>query len=178
MYSYCVFNPVNMVDPTGEEAVAIAIGGIAFAFISAAMVLTQPQVQQGISNSIDSVVNDILSKVSAKSRASEKDVALPPSQLGTTYYHVTTMENAATIVTNGVLNGSKWEGGYVYAWKNKPDKYAINNSGAHKGVILSFKTASSFVPDRGIKDPAVLLYGPVVSAAPGPVIIWDIQIVG
>ena len=77
MYSYCVFNPVNMVDPTGEEAVAIAIGGIAFAFISAAIILAQPQVQQGISNSIDSVVNDIISKKSAKSRASEKSESIP-----------------------------------------------------------------------------------------------------
>ena len=77
MYSYCVFNPVNMVDPTGEEAVAIAIGGIAFAFISAAIILAQPQVQQGISNSIDSVVNDLLSKKSAKSRASEKSESIP-----------------------------------------------------------------------------------------------------
>ena len=76
------------------------------------------------------------------------------------------------------MTGSSWEGGYVYAWRTKPDKYAIENSGAHFGVTISFKTNASFTRDTGIDDPAVAMYGPVVSATPGPIVVWDVNIVG
>ena len=76
------------------------------------------------------------------------------------------------------MTGSSWEGGYVFAWKNKPNKYAIENSGARQGVVISFKTNASFVKDDGIKNPKVTKYNPVGSAAPGPITVWDVQIVG
>ena len=75
------------------------------------------------------------------------------------------------------MTGSSWEGGYVYAWKTKPNKYAIQNSGAHFGVTISFKTNMMFISDSGIDDPLVKRYGPVVSAIPGPVVVWDVKIV-
>lgn len=113
-------------------------------------------------------------------KAEEKDKVIPvplPSK-GTTYYHVTTPENAVAIMTTGVMVGSKWESGYVYAWMTKPSKYAIANSGAHMGVTISFKTNASFIADIGITDPMVQMYHPVVSTVPGPIIVWDVQIVG
>ena len=108
----------------------------------------------------------------------EKDVTAPPPSNGTTYYHVTTPDNAAAIMTTGVMTGSKWESGYVYAWKKKPSKYAIENSGAHMGVTISFKTTATFVNDTGITDAKVQRYGPVVSARKGPIVVWDVKIVG
>ena len=58
-------------------------------------------------------------------------------------------------------------------------KYAVKNSGAHEGVIISFKTSAAFTVDTGISDPKVLLwYAPVVSVASGPVYVWDVKIVG
>ena len=75
------------------------------------------------------------------------------------------------------MQGSSWEGGYIYAWKQKPNKYAIENSGAHFVAIISFKTNVPFVPDSGISDPKFLKYGPVVSSVPGPIIVWDVKIV-
>ena len=62
--------------------------------------------------------------------------------------------------------------------KFKPGKYAVKNSGAHEGVIISFKTSAAFTVDTGISDPKVLWYAPVVSVAPGPVYVWDVKIVG
>ena len=75
--------------------------------------------------------------------------------------------------------GSNWEGNYVYAWKSKPSRYAIENSGAtNTEVIISFKTNATFVNDTGIDNPRVQVYGPVVSARPGPIMVWDVQLVG
>ena len=62
--------------------------------------------------------------------------------------------------------------------KAKPNKHAIKNSGAHTGVTISFKTNTPFVMDTGITDPKVQMYGPVVSVVSGPIIVWDVQIVG
>ena len=66
----------------------------------------------------------------------------------------------------------------MYAWKTPPGKYAIENSGAHLGLTISFKTNALFVMDTGITDPRVQMYGPVVSTMPGPIVVWDVQIVG
>ena len=59
-----------------------------------------------------------------------------------------------------------------------PSSYAIENSGAHFGTIISFKTNASFVMDIGITDPKVMAYGPVRSLSPGPIKVWDVKIVG
>ena len=75
------------------------------------------------------------------------------------------------------MYGSEWEAGYVFAFRNRPNKYAIKNSGAHQGVVISFKTSETFVDDTGISDEKIKKYGPVVSARKGPIEVWDIQIV-
>ena len=80
-------------------------------------------------------------------------------------------------MATGVMTGNKWEGGYVYAWKINPSEYAIKNSGARMGVTISFKTSASFARDNGIEDPKVRMYVPVVSTMPGPIVVWDVQIV-
>lgn len=102
--------------------------------------------------------------------------ALPPRN-NYVYYHVTTYENALTIMNTGMLVGSSAEGGYVYAWRSKPNKYAIENSGAHKGALIRFSTSASFVSDIGIMDPKVKQYGPVISTRPGPIRVSDVMIV-
>ena len=56
--------------------------------------------------------------------------------------------------------------------------YAIDNSGAHKGVVISFQTFEMFVPDVGITDPKVKKYSPVVSVRPGPISVMNVKIVG
>ena len=66
-------------------------------------------------------------------------------------------------------------GYYVYAWRSMPDEYAIKNSGAHQGGVISFKTKAAFVSDTGINDPRVKRYRPVKTA--GPIKVWDVQIV-
>lgn len=118
------------------------------------------------------------SKSTTKAKEKEKVITSPPRSNGATYYHVTTPDNAAAIMASGVMTGSSWEGGYVYAWKTKPSQYAIENSGAHMGVTISFKTNAAFTTDTGINDPLVGIYGPVVSIMPGPIVVWDVQIVG
>ena len=114
-----------------------------------------------------------------KVETKEKEVTLnPPPKTGTTYYHVTTPSNAASIMMSGTMVGSSWEGGYVYAWRERPSKYAMENSGAHFGTIISFKTNVPFVNDNGIYDQRVRKSGPVKSIRPGPITVWDVHIVG
>ena len=74
-----------------------------------------------------------------------------------------------------IMKGSNWEGGYVYAWKVKPNKYAKENSGAHQGVVISFRTNAVFSPDPGIDDPKIRMFGPVRSS--GPIRVWNVTIV-
>ena len=48
-----------------------------------------------------------------KLEVKEKDGVLPGKpRKGLTYYHVTTPENAAAIMSTGVMKGSIWEGGH------------------------------------------------------------------
>ena len=114
-------------------------------------------------------------KAASKAKAEEK-VTPVQNNIAKTYYHVTTVENAASIKASGIMTGSSWEGGHIYAWSIKPNKFAIKNSGAHFGVTISFKTTATFVPDSGISNPNVLVYGPVVSLSPGPIVVWDVEI--
>ena len=203
MFAYCGNNPVNRVDHTGQfwseiwefakdvateirkamgtmspayaglGGVAIADGPLPFGDAVAGVgfaVVTLFSIAWGINRATHTPSISV-------PKVEEKDVTAPPPSNGVTYYHVTTPDNAIAIMTSGVMTGSKWESGYVYAWKKKPNKYAIENSGAHMGVTISFKTSASFVMDTGITDPKVQKYGPVVSAAPGPIVVWDVQIV-
>ena len=187
MFAYCGNNPVNYVDPTGTEAVAtltifIEIVAIGVLFIAATVIIlsaTQSIAQQ------PTTYPDIFDKPAnpAKEKEAEKEVDIAkdsetPSQNGKTYYHVTTIENALEIASTNTMRGSSFESGFVYAWRLKPNKYAIRNSGAHQGVIISFKTNAAFEKDQGIDDPRVLKYGPVVSVNPGPIYVWDVEIVG
>ncbi len=117
-----------------------------------------------------------------KVESKEKDLAPaipkdPPKKGGTTYYHATTKANAIAIMSSHTLIGSPSEFGYVFAWKRIPS-YALKNSGARSdATIFSFKTNTAFVRDEGIKDEKVRKYEPVVSFRPGPIEVWDIQIV-
>ena len=205
MYAYCGNNPVNRIDLTGQfwselwefakTAVAeigrnmkrripfyigctsaaasdgplpfvdIAVATVATIFTVGLIVAGVYQATQAVSISVP------------QASAKEKDITASPLSNNTTYYHVTTADNAALIKATGIMTGSKWESGYVYAWKKNPSKYAIENSGAHRGVTISFKTNASFVMDTGIADPMVQMYGPVVSTTPGPIVVWDVQVV-
>ena len=197
MFAYCGNNPVNKVDSTGEFAIAasVAISGLAVATTILGVVLARrvskdmPRLVAGLRRmpKLSSIAKPLLEpgylvaptlKTKSKAKEEEKDDTIQNNSQFQTYYHVTTAENAASIMQTGVMTGSSWEGGYVYAWRTKPDKYAIENSGAHFGVTISFKTNASFTRDTGIDDPAVAMYGPVVSATPGPIVVWDVNIVG
>ena len=80
-------------------------------------------------------------------------------------------------MASGILYGSDWEGGQVFAWKLKPNKYAIENSGAHFGVVISFETNAQFISDAtSFHDINVIKYLPV--KAKGPILVWNVKIVG
>ena len=202
MFAYCGNNPVNRADPTGTfwkelwntftQTLQQASGYFAVAagvsqvdtpvpgpadIASGILLLGGLVVCAGIATY--TTITAPAPTISIP-KVEEKDevIPAPPPSNGTTYYHVTTPDNAAAIMATGVMTGSKWESGYVYAWKTNPSKYAIENSGAHMGVTISFKTSASFVMDTGITDPKVQMYGPVVSTVPGPIVVWDVQIVG
>ena len=184
LFAYCENNPVHRYDPTGKVVITATICGIAvwkigaialagvIAYVATDTLVKNPPVFPSIS----------LPKIEAKQKVEtkEKDIIIPDKQpkLGTTYYHVTTPEKAAAIIATRTMIGSPWEGGYVYAWKQKPSEYAAKNSGAHQGVIISFTTTTAYTIDQGISDPKILMYGPVVSLIPGPILVGDVQIVG
>ena len=195
MFAYCGNNPVNRIDPTGKFFTAIIAAAIAklttdtVIMIGALAVLGLGLViiAQGMSETIaqqPTTYPDIFDKPidQAQEKEEEKEVEKVkdgklPSDNSQTYYHITTLENALNIYSTGTMYGSSYEGGRVYAWRMKPDKYAVKNSGAHQGVIISFKTNASFEQDSGIYDPRVTKYGPVVSSRPGPIYVWDVKIV-
>ena len=206
MFAYCGNNPINRVDLTGQfwseiwEFVKTAVAEIgktmgamapAFAGCGGAALSDGPLPFGdivGLAGTAFLIVSAIGCGIYQAAQApaisipkedtNEKDITVPTPSNGTTYYHVTTPDNAAAIMATGIMTGSKWESGYVYAWKTNPSKYAIENSGAHMGVTISFKTSVPFVRDTGITDPKVQMYGPVVSTMPGPIVVWDVQIVG
>ena len=171
---------ITIVAAPAVAAAAASIGIVTTASAVATTAATVGCLAIGIGLvSTGAAIAETMPKVTApswsKSKAKEKEEVIPskPSRGGKTYYHVTTPENATLIKTTGIMTGSSWEGGHVFAWENKPSKYAIENSGAHQGVIISFKTNVSFVKDDGIKNPKVTKYNPVVSAVPGPITVWD-----
>ena len=200
MYAYCGNNPVNRVDPAGlfwselwsAFTQTLQQGSVYFAVAAGVSQLDSPAPGYADIAAGALLIAGVLvcagiatyTAISDKhdapiSKVEEKDKVSPdPPDNGTIYYHVTTPENAAAIKSTGIMTGSKWEAGYVYAWKTKPNKYAIENSGAHMGVTISFKTNATFVMDTGITDSKVQMYGPVVSATPGPIVVRDVRIVG
>ena len=49
-------------------------------------------------------------------------------------------------------------------------------SGAHFGVIISFKTNTAFVKKiKKIENSIIDIFSPVVSCRPGPIAVWDVQ---
>ncbi|MDE6625519.1 MAG: hypothetical protein K2K56_03995 [Lachnospiraceae bacterium] len=123
------------------------------------------------------VVTDVVVNVVwpwQKSREEEKatavDIAKEEQEDGNTYYHATSVQNAALIVATCVLIGSIHEGGFVFAWRTCPNRRALRLSGARDAkVIIKFTTKASFISDWGISDPYVKAFGPVQSYLPGPV---------
>ncbi len=126
---------------------------------------------------LDIVVTDVVARVVwpwEKKKEEEKAIAIDGAKEeeknGNTYYHATSVENAALIVATGILNGSLHEGGYVFAWTSMPSKKALKLSGARNAkVAIRFTTKASFVNDWGIDDPYVKSFGPVQSYFPGPI---------
>ena len=187
MFAYCGNNPLMYIDPSGTSVTAtftVMLGFAALAFLAfttctmIAMMSTQSIAQQPTTypDILDKPIDQAQEKEEEKEVEKVKDGKLP-SDNSQTYYHITTLENALNIYSTGTMYGSSYEGGRVYAWRMKPDKYAVKNSGAHQGVIISFKTNASFEQDSGIYDPRVTKYGPVVSSRPGPIYVWDVKIV-
>ena len=188
MYAYCDNNPVMYVDPTGEFFLTTTICGVALWKIGLAAVgvLTVAYVEYTLvhnpSNvpSIPTLRERSRLNLIPKIKEREKEATLPPtSSSEKTYFHVTTMENAMSIMSTGIMRGSDFEGGYVFAWRIYPNKYAIQNSGAREGsVIIAFETNAAFASDPGIKDPKIRKYLPVRSVFPGSIYVKNVRIVG
>ena len=113
-----------------------------------------------------------------KEREDEQSVALEEKKDSKqTYYHVTSKENAIKIIATGVLkNVSGQEGGYVFAWRNMPNRKAVKYSGVQQAeVIIRFKTNAAFEKDPAFSEhgqyiPAsVITAGPMRSVFPGPI---------
>lgn len=196
MFAYCGNNPINKVDPTGEFA--ISLGMILFATLCVTVVATatiyvasqsrpiaSPGPSIGISiprrnyPSISLPKNKSKSQLNAKAKAKDAVTSLPKrdNRKGSTYYHATGLENVAKIKSTGKLIGSSTEYGFVYAWRALPNLKAVKNSGFRATdniVIISFKTVAAFEPDKTLESQA---YGPLRSVLPGPISVWDVNIV-
>ena len=171
-----LFGFVALVEPTpiGEMLCCLFIGTMIGTAIS----------QQNTSvGSLNWEISWFKDKTASKEKVESKTdaVAIPktdPPKNKKTYYHVTTADNAKKIISTGILRGSVFESGYVYARKSYPTPYAIEYSGAHTGVIIAFESNDVFVRDPGVFDRRVLLSGPVVSIRSGPIAIENPRIVG
>ncbi len=119
----------------------------------------------------------------------EKTITIPKLPDGpATYYHATTLENALNIQATNIMTGSKWEGGYIYAWRYKPSKKVLNLSGAASTeVVISFQTYSAFAPDPAFSGNNTDLslferlkinaYQPVRSCFNGAIRVSNVQII-
>ena len=192
MFAYCSNNPVMYLDYSGQFAIlGIALTSdtlfkiitsviIAIAAIDA---ISSAQSSDGITIfppvSVPEFRKKELSVPIPKVQEKEKDITIHPPANGTTYYHVTSRENALNIISTGILMGSRYEGGYVFAWKIRPDKKAVCASGAYNNeVIIAFETQAPFERDPGIRNVHALRFLPVRSVMPGPVFVRNVRIVG
>ena len=192
MFAYCLNDPINNVDPNGDFSIPLsklnqfmllggsggngrlsAYGGYYSGSSSGSAGLAGTVVIAASAAVVGKSLNEVCTESEQNSEVKREAVTTQPQNY-TTYYHVTTLESALSIISTGIMYGSKWEGGYVYAWLNKPSKYAIENSGAHMGVIISFKTNAIFSPDSGIENPKAKIYFPVKTN--GPIVVWDVKI--
>ena len=200
LFCYCNNNPIRYIDTTGNVAgvddALILIGVVVF------LTVTAIGVETGLGMSaIDSIngnnalsldwdlqfPNNLIEFPTPPPKNDQKSPSpsiLPvpnphesEKKSARRYYHVTTHECAPLIWAAEELVGSSYEGGYVFAWLKKPSKKAIKLSGAHSGVILSFKTNAAFQDDWGITDPYVKQFYPVRTVFRGPISIWDVEVV-
>ena len=188
MFAYCGNCPVNYSDTAGTmknddmggggyasggcgDLLAALLAYLAAASAAQETASTTPQTWQMSAAARESYLSSIRNKVKSISATLPKD-----NDDGQIYYHVTTKENAMNIINTGKMYGSSQEAGYVYAWKYYPSKKARKLSGAHTGVVISFRTNASFERDPGIVNPCVLTYGSLQSVFPGPITVWDVQI--
>ena len=177
MYAYCGNNPVNYIDSDGEFPVAIGAGVATVAAVAALCALAAEAASE-VFEDVYRFIAKSKTKSFSETDSKEKEIEVTGNSRPTipTYYQITTMDNALKIKSSNTLLGNKWEAGLIYAWREYPNRYAQKYSGAHFGVIISFKTSTAFISDTGIKDPKVRSCGPVVSARPGPIAVWDVQI--
>ena len=181
LYAYCSNNPVMFVDPIGNqyvdfrdrEPMGIAIGVGAGGGLLIGLIEFIKDCGKAISN--------LFSTSKAEEKEAEKEAEKEKTNKTNnyqTYYHATSRENARLIMLSGSMNGSKWEGGYVFAWRAKPSLEALKNSGAnYYEVIIKFETTTAFETDWGIVNTKLMLYGPVRSFRPGPIDVKNVEIV-
>ena len=112
-----------------------------------------------------------------------------------TYYHATSKAIASQLILfatfggTALLEGSPWESGHVFVWKQKPDKKALKLCGAKSAeVIIAFESNAHFEndpafstypnPDLSTKDLIYIRkFQPLRSVFPGPISIKNIRIV-
>ncbi len=205
LFAYCSNNPVNNSDSSGKGAEALQnlsqqlaqygpagmILSVGVLAIYGIMIIPWDSVADGISGVWNTVVagakeltlsfakdyESIGAKSKTKAKEATKDATLPPKKTLPTYYHWTTSESAAKIWASQYMKPG--EGGYVYAWKLRPDKKALAVCGGHGGVLISFQTIASFVPDETIKNAHAQKFGPVQTLIRNRGIsVRNVQIVG
>ena len=203
LFTYCNNNPAMFVDPSGKSGVLFLVGAgalllLAFGATEILLIDGAAQASQDIakthsitlpeSNSIDitfPTVLDLIGYLSYKSRAKEAEREIEKakerertSKEGPIYYHVTSAEIAAEIMSTGIITPG--EGGFVYAWRSCPSSQAINYSGARfvgsGSVIISFRTNAAFEGDPEINR-QTYPYGPVRTYIPGAIKVTDVHIV-
>ena len=154
-----------MIGPADVVAGGMALGGL--------LIVTGVAIYEAY-NSIDIVSHSTI--ITETDTNAEAIYGPPEPPKGLTYFHSTTLDNATKIMGSGIMQGSKWEGGYVYAWRSKPSNEAVKNCGARHGVLISFKTNAAFELDQGVNF-SYRIYGPIKSSNRGPIAVWDVQIV-
>jgi|GEM_PF-2669808 len=109
--------------------------------------------------------------------AADTGAAASTSANLTTYYQVTSMDNAQTIINTGKLTGSRQEVGQVFAFTEQPTYSQASLSGARSlQTVIQFQAAAgSFSRTDTTINPSLQS---IARVGDGPINVTKVQIVG
>ena len=178
VFAYCMNNPVNMIDPTGnrgffnwlEQAVLEA---------SVFIYVTTQVFCEGIKDSIVEGISGLFKSTPIVDKVAQAETVNPQISTAASkvYYQSTSKTIAQKLVkshTPELGGAARQEAGHVFAFNTLPTLKQATQSGARfTETLIKFQTNSSFQRDETVED--CLKNIARVSSRPGPIKIFNVK---